>query len=209
MASGADGVDFVYNLQRLVSHTSEGPTIGTLSGHYFNLLEPETSVILLEDIVSGLSKCCRFAGQCNWFYSVAQHSVLSSYIVPRQHALAALFHDSSEAYTGDISKPLKEAIGEPFKRIEKRIELAIFNRFELQYPMHPSIKVADRIMLATEQRDLMVKLRDDEWASIRGVRPLAAKIYPMEHMAAAELWMARYRELTNDMNYEMPIAPAA
>jgi 5'-deoxynucleotidase YfbR-like HD superfamily hydrolase len=195
-------------MPRIHPHTSVGPTIGTKSGYYFNLLEPETSIITIEDIVSGLSKCCRFAGQCDDFYSVAQHCVLASYIVPAELAMAALFHDASEAYTGDISKPLKNELGEVFRRIEQRIEAAIFSRFGLTYPMHPSIKVADRILLATEQRDLMVKLRDDEWAAIKGVKPVGAKIYPLEHRAAAELWLARYRELTNEANYELPAMDA-
>jgi len=186
---------------RIRPHTSLGPTIGTKSGYYFNLLEPETSLITIEDIVSGLSKCCRFVGQCDEFYSVAQHCVLASYIVPAEHSMAALFHDAAEAYTGDVSKPLKNELGEVFRRIEKRIEAAIFARFDLTYPLHPSIKVADLILLATEQRDLMVKLRDDEWAVIKGVKPLGAKIYPMEHRAAGELWLARYRELTNEATH--------
>jgi len=193
----------------LVAHTSEGPTIGLKSGHYFNLLEPETSVILLEDIVSGLSKCCRFAGQCDWFYSVAQHSVLMSFIVPAEARLAALFHDASEAYTGDVSKPLKNALGDVFKRIETRIEAAIFDRFGLAYPMHASIKQADRVLLATEQRDLMIRLRNDEWASIRGVTPLSKKILPLEHTAAAQLWMSRFRELSGEVTHEMPLGEAS
>jgi uncharacterized protein len=195
----------VANFRRLLPHTSEGPTIGLKSGHYFNLLEPETSVILLEDIVSGLSKCCRFVGQCDAFYSVAQHCVLMSYIVPDEARLVALFHDAAEAYTGDLSKPLKNALGDVFKRIEQRIEMAIFDRFGLPYPMHSSIKVADRILLATEQRDLMVRLRDDEWASIRGVSPLACAIQPATHECAAEMWMARFHELAHEMAYEPPV----
>jgi uncharacterized protein len=195
----------VVNFKRRVAHTSAGPTIGLKSGHYFNLLEPETSIILLEDIVSGLSKCCRFVGQCDWFYSVAQHCVMMSYIVPHEARLVALFHDASEAYTGDVSKPLKNALGDIFKRIELRIEAAIFDRFGLPYPMPASIKQADRILLATEQRDLMIRLRNDEWAAIEGVKPLAAQIQPLEHELAAQLWMARYVELANEMNRELPM----
>jgi len=195
-------------MHRLLAHTSIGPTIGTITGHYFNFLEPETSVITIDDIVAGLSKCCRFAGQCEGFYSVAQHSVLASYLVPEGHALEALFHDASEAYTGDISKPLKNLLGDAFVRIEKGIEKAIFQRFGLPYPMNPCIKVADRILLATEQRDLMAKLRDDEWASIHGVKPMVQRIHPMEHREAATLWLNRYRELTQEISLEMSLLEA-
>src|SRR5438132_13165538 len=101
------------------------------SGCLFDLANPEASEINVEDIAHGLAHTCRYAGQCDGFYSVAEHSVLVSQIV--QHAkLAALFHDAAEAFIGDMSRPLKQLLPN-YIEIEKKIEHAIFQRLGIEW----------------------------------------------------------------------------
>lgn len=80
--------------------------IQTLSGKHFNYLDIQQDDIVIEDIATALSHICRFAGHLPEFYSVGQHSVLTSHLVPQEFALEALLHDAAEAYLQDIPSPL-------------------------------------------------------------------------------------------------------
>src|SRR2546423_12384970 len=90
------------------------------SGRLFDLANPEVSEITVEDIAHGLAHTCRYAGQCDGFYSVAEHSVLVSQTVTHSK-LAALFHDAAEAFIGDMSAPLKQLLP-AYREIELKIQ---------------------------------------------------------------------------------------
>lgn len=141
-----------------------GPTILLSNGEYFDFMDPASSIWGLDEIADGLAKTCRFAGQCVGFYSVAEHSLLVAELVEPKHRLAALLHDAAEAFTGDITKPLKGMIPE-FKAIEKRIEQAIFDRFGVPLPMPVEVKDADMMMLGVEQHHLM--RNNDQWRGVK------------------------------------------
>ncbi len=169
------------------------PTILTASGLYFNLLNPEESDISIQDIAHGLSHICRFTGHVRTFYSVAEHSYHASYLVPPEHALAALMHDAAEAYLGDVASPLKRQLPD-YKAIEARVEAAIFARFSLPATLPDCVKHADRVMLATEKRDLMPAHRDT-WTDLHGIEPMPMLIVPMSPETARHKFFERFLDL--------------
>lgn len=172
------------------------PTIYTLNGSYFNFLDVEKNVISISTIARALSNLCRFNGQIEQFYSVAQHSVLCSYLVPKDLAMQALFHDAAEAYIGDVTKPLKSLLP-AYKEIEQRVEFDIFKKLGLEWPLHPLVKEADLIMLATERRDLFnPNNATGEWSILKNVEAsIDIHITPVFPNDAYLSFISRYWEL--------------
>lgn len=120
--------------------------VETVSGLYLDYLDPKPEDIAIEDIAAGLANACRFGGQTRPFLSVAQHALIVQSLVDLPLRLAALHHDSHEAYMLDWPAPLKKAIGyEHFERVARPIDAAIGERFGIDPELfrHPDIKAAD------------------------------------------------------------------
>lgn len=171
-----------------------GATIITRSGAYFDFLNPDPETIHIEDIAWALAFTCRFGGQSLFYYSVAQHSVLVSEIVPVEIRLAALLHDAAEAYVGDVVGPLKQLLPD-YKIVEKRVEAAVAARFGVPVEMHPEIKHADLRLLRTEQRDL-TSGHADNWNGLDAYPPLKQTIMPETPESAARNFLNRFHALT-------------
>ncbi len=182
-------------MNSLAIKTAVGPTILLSSGNYFDFLDPWHSVISIDDIAAGLSKCCRFAGQCEPFYSVASHSVFVSKLVAPQFAFAALMHDAAEAFLGDITRPLKSMLPQ-FKAIERDVEAAIFARFgvDMCSDAASAVKYADLQALAVEQRDLMPS-HSDEWQILAGIEVPQARCETHDIETGRRLFLERFVEL--------------
>jgi hypothetical protein len=133
----------------------------TASGLQFRPTEPDPALVRVTDIAHALSQLCRYNGHVRTFYSVAEHAVLMArhFIGRRDYPLArwALHHDSSEAYLGDVIRPLKKALPD-YKAIEGKVEAAIARAFGLDLgsggEMPPEIKTADTLILHDERRQL-------------------------------------------------------
>lgn len=137
------------------------------SGALFDLLDPEGSDFTLADIAHGLGRVCRFAGQTNRFYSVAEHCVHVARLVPVELGRAALLHDASEAFIGDVTRPLKALLPD-YQAIERKIEHAIALRFlgKSMWGLHDlAIKAADTAMCMAEARELMPHA-PDYWSAV-------------------------------------------
>ena len=116
------------------------------SGARFYPLDPRPEEIQIEDVAHALGHLCRFAGHTSSFYTVAQHSVLVSRICEPQDALWGLLHDASEAYLGDMVRPLKrQPEMASYQEAEERLMAAICERFGLPAAMPESVVRADEI----------------------------------------------------------------
>jgi hypothetical protein len=136
-------------------------------------------MIEIEDIAHALSFQCRFSGHTKFFYSVAQHSVLVSHHLMHLHndpeiALSGLLHDAAEAYLVDLPTPLKRLLAD-YGPAEHAIQRVIEAKFQLKCRLDDScVAWVDRLLLATEARDLMGDPQD--WASLYGIKPLDERI---------------------------------
>lgn len=146
-------------------------------GGFLDLANPDPADINIYDIASGLAGEQRWAGQCNGFYSVAQHSVFVMDLVPDRHKLAALLHDAGEYLWGDIPSPGKRVCRE-IKIHEKRLLAAVGSKWGLTLDdfAHSTVKRADKIAAMTERRDITNIPEDAEWPGYEGIKPAAQKI---------------------------------
>lgn len=170
------------------------PFVSTASGRRFHFLTPSADEVELEDIAHGLAYQCRFNGQTDAFYSVAQHSLLVAELVPPPLRLTALLHDAAEAYVGDIVKPLKNLVPE-FEVIERRIAAAVGERFGVELCELPkAVKRADLNALATEKRDLMPR-SVEAWPQLQGVAAVPRRIVALGPEAARRAFLERFNAL--------------
>lgn len=163
----------------------------TNSGKRIEFHDPDPEAILIQDIAHGLSLTCRWAGQCKTFYSVAQHSLMISKIVPESDALWGLLHDAAEAYLTDLPRPLKECLPK-YRIIEAVMLKAIAIRFGLPESIPDNVKKADNLMLSTEAKLFMncqpidIGLNEDV---------LDIDIMPLEPEIAERMFLERYKEI--------------
>lgn len=174
-----------------------GDGIRLLSGALFDYRQPELCDVRIEDIAGALSKVCRFSGHIVRFYSVAQHAINASRIVPAEFAFTALMHDTAEAFTNDLPTPLKHAVP-IFRELEVRIESAMAARFGFTFPLPAPVVLADAQMLAIEKEEL--KRDFSRWSVLDGIEFESVRqtvdLSPMAPWLAEQLFLDRYRELT-------------
>lgn len=107
-------------------------------------------------IAVSLSRINRWNGNTSRPFSVAEHSIRVARILPAGLKLAGLIHDAAESFIGDLPHPIRKAGGVGrFEHIEAKITLWLYEDLGIrQHIGHPEVSEADRIMAATEYRDL-------------------------------------------------------
>jgi uncharacterized protein len=153
----------------------------TVTGATVHLRNPQAADISTLDIAHSLSLTNRFTGHTLRPYSVAEHSLLVEEIMSREFGplpptalLAALVHDSHEAYLGDISTPLKQAMGAwKLEDVEAPLWYAVQTHFgtgAASRDYASIIKRCDLMALAMERRDLLPE-GGPAWPLLHDVQP--------------------------------------
>lgn len=195
--------------------------IATWTGRKFDLVHPRPREVDIRDIALGLSRCARFSGMTKNFLSVAEHSVnvaelLREWRAPYTVQLFGLLHDATEAYLGDVVRPLKKLLPS-YKLLELRMERAILRGLGLKNLLRLSqddlklVKRADDMIAVSERRD-QVNFRKDmplrDFCDFER-KPWARRIRGMEWKPAQKLFLARYKFLREAVRrHEQGLTPS-
>jgi 5'-deoxynucleotidase YfbR-like HD superfamily hydrolase len=170
--------------------------IPTATGERFFPFEPTRGSIRIEDIAHALACVNRWTGHAPRPYSVAQHSILVSELVPREYALWGLLHDASEAYVADVAGPVKRLPAfDEYRDIEGALETATFEHFNLFGKRPACVKVADLAACATEIRDFF-GVAPAAWGYT--VDAVDARIVPWSWEHARDRFASRFAQLISD-----------
>lgn len=186
------------------------PEIMTTSGGYFNFENPDPDSFTIHDIAYALGNTCRYGGHCRPFYSVAQHSVYVSKLVPAEYALFGLLHDAQEAFVGDMPSPLKRMLPE-FKAIEDKAEAVILDKYGVVVTPESKriVKEADLIALRTEREVLLPEGEEGDawwWVVEAGIPVSTHPIEPVSAEQATAEFIARFFDLRNKEDVCLPIS---
>lgn len=146
----------------------------TYRGNKFYPGNPAASHFDVRDIAHHLSQTNRYGGAANFPFSVAQHSALMAeqmYAATANARLAldCLFHDASEAYLGDMPKPIKLMLPD-YQTMEARTGTAIRQALIEKGILVPPIQTA-------ECKDYDKRMFLTEWPVLKGHED-AGKWYP-------------------------------
>lgn len=189
-----------------------GTYMHTSTGRKYWPFDPRTNEVEIGAIAHHLATEARYGGATQHpkhrdriFFSVAEHSVLTSLYVEfdlkePEHALEALLHDASEAFIGDLIRPLKydPEFRAPFQKVEVRNETVIGQTFNLIYPYPEAVKKADEAVCAAEVEQIVPKDPSDEWESGKLHDDSVVAKYPIQMLSpydAKMLFLARFRQI--------------
>lgn len=170
----------------------------TFYGGRVSVMNPQPDQIDILDIVVALTKQCRFNGHCSEFYSVAEHcvrgSLLAEKLYGKEIAREFLLHDATEAYMGDMIRPVKRMIPQ-FKEMEQVFWKAISSKFNLPYIHSKEVHYIDNVMVTWEKRDLLPHA--EVWPNLPDITQLyLPKLVPCSDInTMEETFIARFAEL--------------
>lgn len=148
--------------------------ITTYTGKNFDPLNIDESLLDIKDIAHALSLMCRGNGHVQHFYSVAQHSLACAKEAKergysKEIILGCLFHDASEAYLSDVTRPIKKELTY-YLEVEDILQNTIWKHFidkNLTEEDKRVIFEIDDEMLSLELKELLNEEINDDYLKLK------------------------------------------
>ncbi|GEL48581.1 hypothetical protein CHO01_36970 [Cellulomonas hominis] len=172
--------------------TRTGDWMQTYTGRQFWPLDPRPEEVDPRDIAHALAYQCRYNGMTREHYSVAEHCLLMSWAVPVRDQLHALLHDATEAYIGDMIRPLKNHVP-AFRDIEDVVWKAIAERFGISAQIPSSVHDAD-IRICLDERAALLSEPPAPWDT-EALGTLGVDIGPLPAQEAERRYLDRLYSL--------------
>ena len=166
------------------------------SGTFVAPLSPKPEQVHIDDIAHALSLICRGNGHYKYFYSVAQHCIncvteARARGLSKRIQLACLMHDGSEAYLGDMVRPLKKHL-EEYLEIEAKMQSCVYAHFgisDLTQEEFDVVKAIDDAVLYHEFLVINGHRFDEQEPKIYGELDFAEKPHAENEKMFKELFL--------------------
>lgn len=200
-------------MRRIVAEP-RGPWMQTATGIAFPVSAPMAEDVDLIDIATALAWLNRFTGHAGT-YSVATHCVsISRWLEGRGYdasvCLAGLLHDAHEAYLGDLSRPLQEALEAlcpgfkaALRSLKARTDAAILEALGLtgRVSLYDAIIHEADVRILIDERDELWTIEPPfPWFGGAAVLPLGTPVERQEPEVAMAAWLDRFEVLTHTLN---------
>lgn len=113
------------------------------SGRLIDPMKIEDYEFSIAELAHPICIMPRYSGQTWAPYTVGEHTVHLSKIVPPELRRAALLHDMNEGLTNDLPNPFKAALPD-FAAMERRVQRHIFNLFDEPWENMEALEPFDR-----------------------------------------------------------------
>lgn len=148
---------------------------------------------------------CRYNGHTKYFYSVAEHSLLVSSILPDELKLEGLLHDAPEIYFTDLPAPIKKYFYVDILDKEEKVSIEEFEnllwrkiskRWNLNFEVSAEVKQADVNVALAERHELFEM--DLRWKLEDIAEPAPVKIQGLLPHQAKEKFLDTFQKLVEE-----------
>lgn len=144
----------------------------------------------IDVLAEALSYINRFTGHVG-AYSVAQHCCYVSDVLPSELQLSGLLHDVHEAYIGDISSPVKSALGLRGRVLES-FYLDMIDSYYDVTTRHDLVHAADIAVLVAEAKAFGL-YDTDNWPAVPAANIMIERWSPSRAKREFLIRFSRYR----------------
>jgi len=201
--------DTIQSLSCEVAPGERGHFMRTFTGRKFWPMDPKAEDMSIVDVAHHLAMQVRFNGATKDFYSVAEHCVIGSYLVPDEYAFEFLMHDAPEAWLGDMIRPIKNhtLCGDQYKLIELGVDSVVRAKWGMAEEPPSCVKRMDSALCAMEidqvygaPVDYVLRGEGLDFSMLKGA---GYKLHFWDWRTAEIQFFQRFLELTVNTKHEV------